>query len=573
LKERIRRSHASTWLVASLVVAATSFLQACGGGGDAASVGSNTTPTPNAQGSVTNDGPSCAALVPAQPVTVTPVANAVTVSGTATFESVPNNPSNGALDYAATSSKPARGVTVQAMSGATVLASATTNAQGQYALALPANTSYFLRLRAEMVQTTTWNVTVKDNSAGDALWVVDSPVASSGAASSVRSINAGSGWNGTAYSAARGAGPFAILDTVYSGVQLVNSVRPASRFPPLTLFWSPNNNVVRGSLALGEVGTSFFSTKVECGDASRFIYILGKQDQDTDEYDSAVVAHEFGHYLQSAFSTNTSLGGSHGPDDKLDMNLAFSEGWGNAWSSMVRNDPLYLDSSGRSQGPGASLSLDIAPADAARGWYREDSVGTILYQLFKGQGFAPVWTALEGPMRTQDALASIFSFASAVRSAGSTAVTSAMNALIAAQNIFAGATADQWGTGEANNGGNSGNLPMYNRLTLNSPLQTCFIKTNLGDSSLNKLGSVKYYRLTLPSAGVRTFSASFSVGRDIDFQVFQKSVLLADASSTEPTSETASVNLAAGEVVVRVSDFNVFSIPENTTACGTLTVN
>ena len=521
MKEGISMPSAYRWLAASLVVAAASFLQACGGGGDAATGGANTG-TPAAPNSNANDGPSCAALVSAQPVIVASVANSVTVTGTATFESVPNNPSNGALDYAASSSKPARGVTVQAISGATVLASATADAQGRYALAVPANTPYFLRLRAELINAATWNLTVKDNTAGNALWVVDSPVASSGSASNVRSINAGSGWNGVAYSAARAAGPFAMLDTLYAGMQLVSSVQPASRFPPLTLFWSPNNNSTRGSLVLGEIGTSFFSTKAECGEASRFIYILGLQDQDTDEYDSAVVAHEFGHYLQSAFSTNTSVGGPHGPGDKLDQTLAFSEGWGNAWSSMARSNPLYLDSSGSRQGPGASVNLDVAPTDAMRGWYREDSVDTILYQLFKGQGFAPVWTAMTGPMKTQDALASIFSFAAAVRSAGSAAVTSAMDNLIAAQNILTGAAADQWGTGEINNGGNAGNLPVYNRLTLNSPVQTCFIASNLQGSTVNKLGSVKYYRMTLPSAGVRTFRASFPVGRDIDFQVFQK---------------------------------------------------
>jgi hypothetical protein len=561
-------------LAALLVVAATSFLQACGGGGgsDAASTGANTAQTPNNQGIAENDGPSCAALVPAQPVSVSPVANAVTVSGTATFESVPGNPSNGALDYAASITKPARGVTVQAVSGTTVLASAATDAQGRYALALPANTSYFLRLRAELVQADSWNIRVKDNTAGDALWVVDGPVATSGAVSSARSINAASGWNGSTYSAARAAGPFAILDTVYAGMQLVKSVQPAASFPSLTLFWSPNNNVVRGGLALGEIGTSFFSTKPECGDASRFIYILGKQDQDTDEYDSSVVAHEFGHYLQSAFSTSTSVGGPHGPGDKLDQTLAFSEGWGNAWSSMARSNPLYLDSSGVRQGPGASISLDTAPVDAERGWYREDSVGTVLYQLFKAQGFAPVWTAMAGPMKTQDALASIFSFAAAVRSAGSAAVTSAMDTLIAAQNIFTGAAADQWGNGEVNNGGNAGNLPVYSRLTLNSPVQTCFIANNLQGNTANKLGSVKYYRMMLPSAGARTFTASFPAGRDIDFQVFQKNEFLLDASSTEPASETGRVSLAAGEVVVRVSDFNVSSVPPNT-PCGTLTVN
>ena len=78
--------------------------------------------------------------------------------------------------------------------------------------------------------------------------------------------------------------------------------------------------------------------------------------------------------------------------------------------------------------------------------------------------------------------------------------------------------------------------------------------------------------MTVPTAGLRTFKASFPAGRDIDFQVFQKNVLLVDASSFEPSPEIASVNVAAGEVVVRVSDFNVSPALANT-ACGTLTVN
>jgi hypothetical protein len=558
----------SRWRAASVVVAVASLLQACGGGGG----GDSAAPAPS--GSAVSRAPSCSALTPVQQTVVAPPASSVTVTGTATFDSVPNNPTTGALDYNAISSKPARGVTVQAISGSTIVANAITNELGAYSLALPANTTYFLRMRAEMINPTgpaSWNVAVKDNTAGDALWVVDGAAASSGTASSVRSINAGAGWGGSSYTAARAAGPFAILDTVYTGMALVRTVQNASQFPPLTVLWSPNNNTAEGNLTVGEVGTSFFST-ANCGGVARFIYILGQQNDDTDEFDSTIVAHEYGHYLQSAFSTNNSIGGSHGPSNKLDVTLAFSEGWGNGWSSMLRNNPLYLDSAGFRQGPGAAFSLATPPTDAQRGWYREDSIDTSLYALFKSQGFAPIWTALTGPMLSQDSVATIFSFAAAVRSAGNAAVNSALNGLLAAQNIFTGAAADQWGTGETNNGGNAGNLPVYNAIALNSPVSTCFITTNLVNSSVNKLGSVKYYRLALPSAGTRSFVASFPTGRDIDFQVYQKGVLLVDASSSDPTSELASVSLAAGEAVIRVSDFNVASVPLGT-PCGTLTVN
>jgi hypothetical protein len=504
----------------------------------------------------------------------------IQVSGLATFASVPNNSATGALDYSATTQKAVRGATIQAIAGTTVLATATTSAQGSYTLTVPANSNFFLRLRAELVNTqgpANWSVAVRDNTAGNALWVVDSVAAAVGSANAERSINAGSGWTATSYTSARAAGPFAILDTVYSGMQLVTSVQSNAQFPALNVYWSPNNIAVRGNLAAGEIGTSFFSTALETSTAgstvSRFIYILGSQDSDTDEYDSSIVAHEYGHYLESAFAKSNSLGGPHGPLDKLDPTVAFSEGWGNAWSGMVRGSANYADSSGPRQGPGILFSLASVPTDAARGWYREDSTDSSLFRLFTGQGFAPIWSALTGPAKaSEDALSTIFSFAAAVRSAGNAAATSALNSLLSAQAIFTGAAADQWGTGETNNGGSPDNLPLYISLTLNTPVQTCLSKANLTGNFPNKLGSVKYYRILLPSSGQRTVRASFSGGRDIDFEVFQKGVLRVDASGTSATSEVANVNLDAGEAVIRVSDFNLATVSAST-PCGSLTVN
>jgi hypothetical protein len=567
-------------LKATLGVATALVLQACGGGGDSAPAnfaGGSGAPT-----GIVDTG--CYATSTAAPITpVSPIivgTGTVVVTGTALFAFVPNGPTGG-LNYAGATDKPVRGATVQALSGGIVLASTITSAQGAYSLNVPANTTFSIRLRPELINAAgpaSWSVAVLDNTvAGTPPQVVDTAAVSSGPGPAIqKSITAGSGWGSTSYVAPRAAAPFAILDTIYASMQLVTSVKPNAQFPPLTVFWSPNNQpALPFDLVRGDVGGTSFNTTGNCADLNRSMVVLGKDGVDTDEYDSSVVAHEYGHYLQSAFSTSHSLGGSHSFKDKLDMTLAFSEGWGNAFSSMARTNPIYADSSNAAQSGGFTLDLAAPPTDARRGWYREDSVDTSLYALFLGQGFTPIWTALTGPMKTsQDALATIFSFADALRSAGN----SALNSILAAQNILVGATPNQWGQGETNNGGDAGNLPIYTPLTLGVEATACFIGTNVrtypaGDTPVNKLGAVKYFRATLPSAGVRTITSVFPQGgHDIDFEVFQKGVLRGEAGSDSPVSEVGSINLAAGEVVIRVSDFNAASVAPSA-PCATIRID
>jgi hypothetical protein len=512
-----------------------------------------------------------------------PVPATVLVSGTATYAAVPVDTTGGWLNYAGTVNKPIRGATVQAIFNDTVLASTVSSAKGTYSFTLPSNTNYSLRVRAELLQpagSATWNVAVKDNTDGDALWTTDGVSASSGVANGVRSINAGSGWNGFSYTAGRAAGPFAILDLIYDSMKLVTSVKPATQFPPLTVYWSPNNKPAAGNESIGEIGNTFFRFEpgpVGGADDKRSIFILGAQDVDTDEYDKAVVVHEYGHYLQSAFSRDDTIGGMHSPLDKLDMTLAFSEGWGYAWAGMSLNSPYLTNSLGPQQRYGVVDNLSIAPTDLDRGWYREDSVQTSLYALYTSEGFAPIWNAMTGPMKdTQQALTSIFSFADAVRSAGNAAATRALNSALSAQNIFAGSGADQWGTGETNNGGDPGNLPIYATLPFGVATPVCFINTNIpsGDDSLNKLGSIKYFRITLSNAqsGPRTIRADFALGRDIDFIVFQNRQALAFADSSDPAPEIISLNLSAGDVILRVRDF-ITTTPLTAPNCATITIN
>ena len=543
-------------------------VQGCGGGGGGtAPTAINAAPTP---------------VVVAPPA----VPTQVTVTGQATFEFVPINPLTGALNYAATVDRPARGVTVQALSNGAVLASAIANEQGNFSITLPVNTGYFLRMRAEVMTSTgpagsvIASISVKDNTSQNALWVVDGAPSQSGTGNARNSISAGSGWNGLSYTlGARAAGPFAALDTAYSTFKFLLQTDATLRFPPLTLFWSPNNTTARSptdDLTSGEIGTTFFQSVILNGQTVRSIYVLGRQDDDTDEYDSALISHELGHYLQSAFSSDHSMGGSHAKGDKLDMTLAFAEGWATALSSMARGNADYFDSFGVRQSRGFTFSVLTLPTDSQRGWYREDTVYSSIYAVFQAHGFAPIWQAFTGPMaKTQQALATLFSFAEAVRSAGNIAVSATVNRILAAQNMFTGSTADAFGQNESNNGASAGNLPVYTPLTLNVAAPVCFHYDNKTNKDVNKLGMVKYFRLNLSAAqaGSRTVVANFSVGRDIDFEVFQNRnvAISATVDSQGLTSETANGTLSAGDVIIRVSDFVTTNAPV-APFCATITV-
>jgi hypothetical protein len=158
-----------------------------------------------------------------------------------------------------------------------------------------------------------------------------------------------------------------------------------------------------------------------------------------------------------------------------------------------------------------------------------------------------------------------------VRSASVT-VGSALNSLLTTQNIATGATADQWGVGETNNGGNAANLPVYTVLTLGSEATVCFSNTNLTGASVNKLGAAKYFRVSLPGAGMRTVRSNFAQGgHNIDFEVFQKGVLRGEAQTYNAGSEIGSLYLAAGEAVIRLVDNNVATA--SATTCATIRID
>jgi hypothetical protein len=499
----------------------------------------------------------------------------VTISGKAEFESVPGDTTTGGLNYAAASYKPIRAATVQIVGAAsgTTLASGTTDASGNFSLSVNSGQSVFVRVRAESVRTGSgggqWDLSVRDNTSGNAIYVLDGASFTTSGTAITANLRAASGWGGSAYTQTRSAAPFAILDVAYDGVQKVLATVPNSSFPPLRLFWSANNRPVNGELTQGLIGTSFY----RFSDSQHQIYILGAADTDTDEYDRMVVAHEFGHYLQAVFSRNDSIGGPHTGEDKLDMRVAFSEGFGNAWSGMLFNTPLYQDSLGAGQRRGGLNNLTDVPTN--RGWFSEDTVQYLLYAWNGDTGisFAPLWDVLRNFNATlgqAGALSTLHSFAHQLKLQVPSRAA-AIDSALAAQQVT---VTDALGTGETNNGGIAQALPVYRTLALGTAQNACVTDAAaVGSEESNKLGATTFFRINLPAAGTRRITVSATttgggVSSDPDFRVVRPDGVLSTHDTGTTASEEASLSLSAGWHVITLYDYNLTSSATGTTQSG-----
>jgi len=529
----------------AFVVVALSAFTACGGGGGGGSGGG---------GSAT-----------------------VTISGKITFDRVPFKATVGTgLNFAGAVESPARDVVVEAvqpgnvLGGESIVASTTTNATGDYSLSVPANTTIFIRAKAQMLKTgaaPTWNFRVLNNTDSDKLYVMDGAAASSGGANSTRNLRATTGWGGSSYTGIRVAAPFAILDTIYQVKELIRSANANEVFPALDLFWSVGNRPASPFCPdAGNIVSSLYTTfsaanpNDQCATPTAGkdgVYILGDFSQnDTDEFDQHVIAHEAGHYFEDRFSRSDSIGGEHSIASRLDLRVAFGEGWGDAFGAMALNDPVYRDSFGANSDGGFNLESDLP---SAPGWFSEFSNLKFLWDLFDGAnepndsvalGFTPIYNVLTGPQPTTDAVTSIFPFVRALKVANPASGTG-INALLAEHSIVA--IVDDFGSSETNTGGSPDALPVYTDVQVNGPAQQV-----CGDAvpgTYNKLGNRRFLKFNLPQTGLVTISVSAVPdagvrAADPDLDVFRKGQLVTAARGTGTTDATSQQSLVAGTYVV-----------------------
>ena len=454
----------------------------------------------------------------------------ITLSGTVLFEDVPviTAFSGAKLDYGEIWLKPVREAEMYVECGdqTEVFAESVTGTDGRFSVTIPDGVEVRVVVRAKTVRSggPTWNVKVVDNTDGQAVWTLMGERFAVGSSDRDIEVVAGAGWGGASYTGERIGGAFSIYDTVYNAMQMVRVANPTATFAPLVLNWSPNNTVScndgTAPYANGCVGTSFFTTsKAKDGSIVREIYILGKEDSDTDEYDDSVVAHEWGHYYEDWFSRSDSVGGRHQGDDALDIRVAFGEGWGNAVSGMITGEEFYRDTQGDNQGSGFDLGLEFQETNHD-GWWNETSVQLILFDLFDSNpdmsdsanvslGFGPLHDVLVNEQRSTEAFTSIFSMARYMVLKANGLSQADMDALLSDHNIAP--ITDIYGEGRANThpsyfDSSEYSDPVY--LDLNSAVNTGSVQqvcVNKAAGEYNKLGNRRFGYFTPNDPGTYRF--------------------------------------------------------------------
>ena len=544
-----------------LMAGSALMLMACGGGG-----GSSSTPvaTPPPPPPPTGGGG-----------TQTPVS--VTLSGTLTFDRVPNNPVTNALNFNATTQMPIRFAPVELVSGTTVLDSTVSDENGAYSFTLDSGQNVSVRVLSE-IQRTEGNIIdfqVVDNTSNNALYALQGAASEVPPNDQTRDLNAGSGWGGSSYVSTRAAAPFALLDTIYATLEDIIAVDPNVNFPAFDVLWSVQNRAVQGDVSDGEIGTSSFTIS----NGVPVIRILGDENNDTDEFDVHVVVHEFGHYFENTLSRADSIGGPHSLNDRLDARVAFGEGWGNALSGMILDDPLYRDSFGPQQSQGFSFNVESNNI-GARGWFSESSVQSILYDIFDSDndgvdtvslGLGPIYDAfVSEDYQNTEAFTSIFSFMDAIDSQPGV-TPSDLTPLLTGQNIT---SRNEFALGETDNGGLPDQLPLYLPVQTNgTPVNFCSVDTF---GTLNKHGNRRYLTFDVATGGTFTFNmvrTSGPANSDPDFTIFSRGQFIANAISGNDDQETISVTLDPGTYVIDGRDFrnerDNLSVPE---ACFNFTI-
>lgn len=541
------------------VVGTVSLSLGCGGGSDKASMPKATLSTVSSStSSVAQNATNFTSSSSSSSIALNIAASdGVAINGRITFDRVPfEGRTYRGLDYNNIQTSPARGITVQALNGQnTILASDITDGDGHYTLDVAKNTHVRIRVKALLTSqgTSQWSIHVKDNTNGNAAYVLDGSLVNSGVEKvQTRDLHAPSGWVGDSYTDPRSAAPFAILDSIYDALRLVDDASPGAVLPPLTVYWSSNNIAINGNTGQGNIGTSYYTSH------GPSIYLLGAANNDSDEYDRAVIQHEFGHYLEHQLGRTESLGGSHNQSSRLDMRVAFGEAWGNAFAGMASGDPIYRDSFGASQSLAFAINVERR-GFGNQGWFSESTIQAILYDLFDDTddggdplafGFKPIFDALTSDDYLAFAgFASIYPFVDTLRKQ-QPQLQDEITAFVNGFNIYG---SDGFGSGESNDGGSGVVLPLYHQLDVNDTVNLC---SDSDYQDYNGMDVRRFVRLQLANSRAYTFTAVKSDGGLVQtnpqMRVFTQGSEVASMLSGARNSEQGEVYLTAGSYILEV---------------------
>ncbi|MGB5510493.1 MAG: hypothetical protein WBM87_02175 [Woeseiaceae bacterium] len=464
-------------------------------------------------------------------ITVREPQNTVTISGQLFYEFVPpivRANQCDRLDFSSTVERPIRQATVQLLDvDGNVLATTLASNDGSYSFSgIDAGIDVRVSVRAELMSAgpAAWDVEIRDNVDDPQnplplkerpVYVVQWQLFDTGIAdTSNADFTARTGWSGSAYTGVRAAAPFAILDAIYSAIELVIAVDPVAIFLPLDAFWSVNNKKVpdNPNIDIGELTSAFYRSDLDA------LFLFGDESTETDEFDDHLVLHEWTHHFDDTFSRSDSIGGSHYLGESLDLRLAFGEGFAHALAAIALAEPQYCDTGAVPSGHG-SFGFNMETNNSGlQGWFNELSVATFIYDLWdtgsdggaddRSIGFKPIYDTMKGPQKETPAFTTLFSFAAELRAMPALSDTDRafVDAQLNRENVDT-PVVDIWGGGQTTtppDARNSGRdlTPIYTEIpTDGSIANVCINNDYVVDGVVNKLSDWRYLRFELPTAG------------------------------------------------------------------------
>ena len=461
---------------------------------------------------------------------------ALDISGMVYYEriQVHNEKGNSYLDDSNITKERAKEVLVEGIdSRGDPVAFTFTDENGSYRLHnINASTNIKIRVSAKMFKSNRWDLKVIDKSNENALYVIEGSEHNTGSTDSIRDL--------TAPLLNQSSAPFAILDSIYQAMAKVSKVDPNIAFPSLKIDWSVNNI---------NTGTYY--------DGEDTIVLQGDQKGDSDEFDGHIVIHEWGHFFENKFSRADNIGGAHGTTEYLDIRVAFGEGFGNALSAIVTDNPIYFDTFEKS---GWNMNIEDE-AHQVSGWFSEGSVQRILYDLYDNNredhdrlslGFKPIYETLIGGHKETPAFTSIFSFIDALKQANPSA-TEEIDAITANENIAS--IEESYGIDRLSTLPED-ILPLYQTLAVGYPINNLCLNMNYG--IYNKLGNHKYIRFSIKEERDYPIVIQQSNGEklDPDFILFKTNPFeeILTKNSGLAGVEEDTLLLSRGEYLLDISD-------------------
>ena len=288
-----------------------------------------------------------------------------TISGQAFFQKV--DLTDAGLDLSHPVMVPIRSARVEVFSRSSqsVVSVSETDFRGRFTVPVPADPNLTIRVFSRL---RSLDLRVADNTNQNQIYTVAADVDGRETRSDLLLLES-----------SRVSGAFNILDVIQRANDTLKVADPNIVPPTVAMFWSSRNRKSSGNIniAQGLIATSEFNV------ANNTAYFLGDRNDDSDEFDDAVIVHEYAHLLAAKFSRDDSPGGPHVLGDMLDPRVAWSEGWANFFSSAVRNDPIWRDSYGLNGTRILRYDLeDNVPAGDKPGYWSEASVDTILWDFF-----------------------------------------------------------------------------------------------------------------------------------------------------------------------------------------------